>query len=137
MTCRCASPEIHHAREMADMRSSYQELYKELEALKADTSSYTIQDVAETNDYLVLKILYTHPDGKAQPGCTFSGVKILVFEGVSAIDALKWRTIDPHFREKASGSNAAPSPIARFPGNDKGWEHAIAFVNLLSPSKKK
>jgi hypothetical protein len=53
----------------------------------------------------------------------------MVFLNVSELDALKWKEIDPHFRdEKHRLATAAPSPAARFPGSDEGWLDAYAYA---------
>jgi hypothetical protein len=57
---------------------------------------------------------------------------VMVFLNVSALSALKWKKIDPHFRAN-TGVNVvasnAPSPSARFPGSKEGWEDAVVYAN--------
>jgi hypothetical protein len=93
-----------------------------------DASRYEIVDVHERGSYLVLKVKYPNCSE-----CAYEGVKVMVFEGVTAAKALLWKEIDPHFRDKrnASPSNKAPSPIARFPGSAEGWATALAYVEWL------
>lgn len=59
------------------------------------------------------------------PDCTtYGGNKILVYY-CQPHHIERLRAIDPHFLE------GELSPIARFPANDKGWEHAMAFARML------
>lgn len=62
--------------------------------------------------------------------CAYEGVKVLVFANTTAMDALKWKRIDPHFRDpKLKGLNTeAPSPLARFPASAEGWADALAYA---------
>lgn len=150
MTCRCRSIEEHEARERAAMAESYayevKKLKKELEALRADISSFEIQNIFCEGGYLVLMVKYLHPDGRVQKGCTFEGVKVLVYEDVSVKDVVFWKKIDPHFSNPALVVRAsmdahslspkeAPSPFCRFRGDDKGWTNAIDFVKFLSSKR--
>ena len=70
--------------------------------------------------------------------CAYEGNKVMVFSGVSERDALRWRKIDPHFRDPNDkvSPTSAPSPIARFPGNDLGWASAIMFAKMLVSQPK-
>jgi len=108
---------------------------KEIDKLKAEIASRT----ADPTKYVILDAYDSAPGFlvvKAQfPSCTkcsFEGTKILVYRNVRPIDAMKWKNLDPHFREadKKLEINSAPSPIARFPGNKEGWDDAIHFANL-------
>ena len=92
-----------------------------------NVSNYDIQAHREIGDYLIMKVEY--PSCK---DCSFEGVKIMVFNAKVA-DALHWREIDPHFRNTKSVKYQAPSPIARFPNTERGWKHAVAFVQSLAP----
>ena len=104
---------------------------EELAALKADVTSYTIEEAEERGGCLVLKVRYHHPDGRAQKGCTFEGCKVMVFIATMK-DALLWREIDPHFQEeadrKATPKHKAPGPIARFPASGVGWSDALQYA---------
>jgi hypothetical protein len=90
-----------------------------------DKTRYEVLDAAQVETFLVLKVKYPNCEK-----CKFEGIKIMVFQDVTTIDALKWKEIDPHFRDPLQKWNhrAAPSPIARFPGNDDGWKDAIAYA---------
>lgn len=105
---------------------------EQLSALKSDIASYEIEEVEEVGPYLVMKVKYLHPDGKAREGCTFEGSKVMVFEA-TVLDALKWRAIDPHFAEPGTVTKGrqAPAPIARFPGSlSDGFSDALAFAAM-------
>ncbi len=55
----------------------------------------------------------------------------MVFLNVTEASALRWREINPHFRDPAVTSpvaNVAPSPAARFPASEKGWQDAINYA---------
>lgn len=125
------------AAEQSSSRAHTKRLEDELAALKADITSYEIEEAKEVGNYLVLRVKYLHPDGRAQPGCTFEGSKVMVFKA-NVLDALKWRAIDPHFTEEGTITSAsakfhgkaAPSPIARFPASDEGWHDAMAYVQM-------
>ena len=55
----------------------------------------------------------------------------MVFLNVSEADVLRWRKIDPHFRDpKASRTpKEAPPPAARFPASKEGWADALVYAN--------
>jgi len=133
MVCRCSSEEEHAQRaveyESSSNKSTIDRLEKELSALRADVKSFDVEDVLALEGYLILKVKYVHPDGRTQKGCTFEGVKVMVYQNVDLTDVIKWRQIDPHFVEKKStNKKKAPSPIARFPGNEQGWRDAYMFI---------
>jgi len=91
-----------------------------------DASNYTIEEVEwVTTTILVLKVKY--PNCFA---CAFEGNKVMVFVGVSVQQAMRWKKIDPHFRDpKLKGlPSDAPSPAARFPGTPEGWTDAVAYA---------
>lgn len=91
-----------------------------------DASKYEIEDVHQAGQHLVLKVKYPNCSS-----CAYEGNKVLVFLNTNTADALKWKTIDPHFRDpklKATGKQA-PSPTARFPASPEGWIDAVAFAN--------
>ena len=95
--------------------------------------NYEVLDVVEDSGYMILKVKYPNCSQ-----CAFEGTKVMVFENVTVLKAFKWKKIDPHFRDPKrsySYEREAPSPIARFPGNDIGWTNAKAFVRMLVNSK--
>ncbi len=60
--------------------------------------------------------------------CAFEGRKVMVFLDVRTVDALRWRRIDPHFRQGGPELRAAPPPAARFPATDEGWQDALDYA---------
>ena len=96
---------------------------------KPDNSKFQVLDTFSAEPLLVLKVEY--PSCKE---CSYEGTKIMVFEGVSLNDAIKWTKIDPHFREDLKeffDQLQAPSPIARFPASEQGWVSAQKFAQDL------
>jgi hypothetical protein len=73
----------------------------------------------------VLKVKYPNCSS-----CAFEGTKVMVFAGATIKQAIKWRKIDPHFRDPSAlrAADEAPSPAARFPGNNVGWQDALAWA---------
>jgi len=120
MTCRHASGDPN-----CSSSKNYRAPYEAREPATPDSGNYTIEDVARVGTHLVLKVKY--PNCRE---CTYEGNKIMVFLDVSEADALRWRKIDPHFRDPKGviASREAPSPVARFPGNAAGWCDAIAYA---------
>jgi len=95
-----------------------------------DPDVFEVTDVTQIGPHLILKVKY--PNYKNCTRQTYEGNKVLVFLNTSTIDALKWRKIDPHFREKgkSKAANEAPGPDARFPASPEGWEDARAYANM-------
>ena len=98
---------------------------EELDASTPDPDRYTIEDVARIGPHLVMKVKY--------PSCTkcsFEGSKVMVFLRVPELEAIRWRRIDPHFRDPKGmrRANEAPSPAARFPATAEGWADAIRYA---------
>lgn len=97
-----------------------------------DASNFEVEDIVEVGPHLVLKVRYPNC-----AKCSFEGNKVLVFLNVSAKDAIKWRTIDPHFRAPgAAGGKAAPGPRGRFPADPQGWQDAIDYAKFKSEQRK-
>jgi hypothetical protein len=63
--------------------------------------------------------------------CAYEGNKVMVFLNVNEVDVLRWRKIDPHFRDPKTSrsSKEAPPPAARFPASKEGWADALAYAN--------
>jgi len=146
MTCHCHSMSEHASRAVAAevQHSDYKlqaaldrikSLESEIASLTPDDSNYEILDAQEVGCNLVVKVQYTGCK------CSYQGVKVMVFLKAKAIDALKWKRLDPHFREAVvkeqqsrDGSfhqiqdSASPSPAARFPATDEGRKDAIAYA---------
>jgi hypothetical protein len=62
--------------------------------------------------------------------CAYEGNKVMVFLNTKALDVLKWKKIDPHFRDLKlkNTTREAPSPAARFPASDEGWQDAVSYA---------
>lgn len=107
----------------AERRSLQEELARRA---SPDPKGYQILDAVQVGKNLVLKVLYPNC-----ARCAYEGNKVMVFLGVTAMDALKWKSIDPHFRDpkKSRAMSEAPSPAARFPASTKGWEAALHFAD--------
>jgi hypothetical protein len=88
-----------------------------------DNSQFEIIDCFEMTNGLVLKVKYDDC-----PSCSYEGTKLLVYVGSTTRDVLKWRVIDPHFSDKPPGPREAPSPTARFPASQGGWDMAVNFL---------
>lgn len=118
MTCRhragdpdCSSSAAYERRKIAERTP--------------DASNYLVVDSSRVEEHLVLKIKYPNCSK-----CEYEGQKIMVFLNVKEGDALKWRKIDPHFRNPTLKplESEAPSPDARFPGSASGWADAINYA---------
>ena len=125
--CRCASPAEHARRADQGAADSARERTAELSARTPDPVRFHIEDSEEVGDHLVLRVRY--PNCAA---CAYEGSKVLVLLDRSLKDAIKWRRIDPHFRDPSiqTGTHEAPSPAARFPGSKDGWTDAIAYAAI-------
>lgn len=86
---------------------------------------YEVEEVEQIDPHLVLRVRY--PSCSA---CAYEGSKVLVILGATPVQAMKWRRIDPHFRDpgKARDAREAPSPAARFPASVEGWTDALAYA---------
>ncbi len=90
-----------------------------------DPTNYKVVKAEQVGTFLVLKINY--------PDCTnYEGNKILVFRGLTPIDLLNQRVIDPHFFE----DKKVASPIARFVPTDEGWKMAVNFADMMLKHSK-
>lgn len=88
-----------------------------------DSEKYSIEEAVPVGKNLVLKVLY--PNCKR---CAYEGNKVMVYLGVTPVQALKWKKIDPHFRGPVRNDKEAPSPAARFPASPEGWKDALDFA---------
>jgi len=91
-----------------------------------DKERYEIVDFKRVGFHLVLKVLYPNCSK-----CSYEGNKVMVFLNVVEADVVKWRVIDPHFRERTPQQNApreAPGPAARFPATTEGWNDAVNYA---------
>lgn len=131
MTCRhsagdpnCSSSRFYPAFDSAQNQrvlDLQKEVDRQRELLKGpDNSRFEIVDVSEVPGHgIALKVKYDSCEN-----CSYEGTKVLVYLGSTMRDVLKWRVIDPHFKDKPSGAKEAPSPDARFPASPVGWEMA-------------
>lgn len=122
MVCHCKSPEEHASRAVTqatdNLYSENKRLEKKLADLTPDNTNFKIMIAEEVAGNLVLKVRYSSCKHRS-----FEGDKIMVFQGVTATDALKWETIDPHFTK-----DKKRSPVARFRPDENGWVHAIEWA---------
>ncbi len=89
-----------------------------LVARMPDPNNWKVIKAEEKGGYLILQMQY--------PDCTnYEGNKILVFRGVTLIDLVNQRQIDPHFFKDGK----VKSPIARFEPTPQGWQMAQVFVD--------
>ncbi len=98
----------------------------ELYAKTPDKERYEIVGFTRIGRHLVLKVLYPNC-----VKCSYEGNKVMVFLNVTEEDVVRWRVIDPHFRERTPQQNApreAPGPAARFPATTEGWQDAINYA---------
>lgn len=105
-----------------------EELRKQIEAIKSatpDAERFEVVDMERVDRHVVLKVLYPNCQK-----CSYEGLKILVFLNVTEKDVVRWRRIDPHFRDPKVKLTIreAPSPAARFPATTEGWSDAIEFA---------
>ena len=147
MTCRCTSPAMHESRRLAeeaqDRRYEKEAAAKEKEAaakkaaalekrlyeMSPDNTRFEVLDAVQDGPYLIMKVQYPNC-----AKCSYEGIKVMVFEDVTAFDALKWKVLDPHFRDpnETRSEREAPPPVARFPANERGWQDALSYA---SPSR--
>ena len=138
MICRCATPAIHSAREAESWRDTnlanqasaekqIADLKAQLASMSPDNTQFEIEEIEERGHFLIIKAKYPNC-----AKCAYEGNKVMVFEGVKVKDAIKWRVIDPHFRQGGLPPpiNTAPPPVARFPASDQGWRDALSYVQI-------
>lgn len=150
MTCRCRSQEEHAQRAVENGRLSQQykadKVFKENQELKRvhdarivelqgrspNPDAFHIDEVEQVGEHLVVRVEY--------PGCvkcSFDKKKVMVFLFVQLKDVLKWKRIDPHFRETTQTSKTeAPSPRARFPATEDGWREALEWAQWMQDKKR-
>ena len=91
-----------------------------------DAENYEIVDSYRQGAHLILKVRYPNC-----MQCAYEGTKILVYLNVSESSALRWKKIDPHFRDPKKPNRRpteSPGPSARFPASEEGWEDAKRYV---------
>lgn len=123
MVCRHAAgdPNCSSSKNYVDPYTSY----KTEVVATPDSENYEVQEVAQVGNHLVLKVNY--PNCKK---CSYEGQKVMVYLNVTALQALKWKKLDPHFTDPKTIRKAteAPGPSARFPASDEGWKDALAYA---------
>jgi len=99
-----------------------------------DSENFEIDDALEVSGHLVLRVMY--PNCK---NCAYEGNKVMVFLNCGTKEALRWREIDPHFRDPSIVLSAkqAPPPAARFPASPAGWADAIAYAAQFPTAARK
>ena len=90
-----------------------------------DAENFEIEEAEQVGHHLVLKVKYPNCEK-----CSYEGHKVMVFLRTTAADALKWKRIDPHFRDGKSAAKTAPGPAARFPASPEGWQDALTYARL-------
>lgn len=90
-----------------------------------DATNYTLEEIERIGNHLVLKVKY--PNCR---DCSYEGSKVMVFLNVTEKQALKWRKIDPHFKDPRIKipDTTAPAPAARFPASPEGWADAVTYA---------
>jgi hypothetical protein len=90
-----------------------------------DKKSWEVEDFHRVGPHLVLKVRY--PNCVL---CSYEGNKVLVFLDTPEEVVVRWREIDPHFRDPKIkiAKHQAPTPAARFPASAEGWKDAIAYA---------
>lgn len=84
-------------------------------------ANYQIVKAEEHGQYLIVMIQY--------PDCTnYEGKKILLFKGVTLIQLVNQKLIDPHFFE----DKKYKSPVGRFVPTDEGWAMAVAVATYYT-----
>jgi hypothetical protein len=88
-------------------------------------SEYKIKKFHRVGPHVVISAQY--PSCR---DCSYEGIKVLVFLDVTEVQIMTWRKIDPHFRDpsETGTDDMAPSPAARFPASEEGFDDAIAYA---------
>lgn len=90
-----------------------------------DSAKYEIEEALQLGKNLVLKVRYPNC-----ASCAYEGVKVLVYLNITPLQAIKWKKIDPHFKDPKNkvDANEAPAPAARFPASPDGWMDAQNYA---------
>lgn len=81
-----------------------------------DPRNFCVEATEQIGRFLIARVQY--PDAT-----NFEGRKILVFQGITAVDLLDQATLDPHFCDSPSHL----APVARFVPTAQGFRMAKAF----------
>lgn len=97
-----------------------------------DCEDFEVVDYWDFDPYLLLAVKYPSCDN-----CAWEGTKLLVYGGVRPVDVMRWKKIDPHFREPQTQHlfKEAPPPLARFPGSEAGRQMAMRYCAWLKDPK--
>ena len=158
LICRCPSPQEHAQRAAEQARSSADAdarqarrdaaaAVRRAEAEAAAAKKAAAARVAELagrtpdpDDYEVLRVEVISPHMVLRvrypscARCAYEGEKVLVLLHTRPVDAMRWRRIDPHFRDpSATSPTEAPPPAARFPASDEGWADAVKYARSKAP----
>lgn len=92
-----------------------------------DKANYEIVEFLRVGNHIVTKVKYPNCIS-----CSYEGHKVMVFLNITEAAVIKWREIDPHFRDpkKIQAPNQAPSPAARFPASPEGWQDALDYAKI-------
>ena len=126
MTCRHSANDPMCSSNQPRYITKEKIVYRDkLVPITPDADNYTIQQIHREGPHLIVKAKYPNC-----AKCSYEGTKIMVFLNVSEADVIKWKKIDPHFRDPKKSRNLteAPGPAARFPASPEGWKDAIAYV---------
>jgi hypothetical protein len=131
MTCRWARSD--HASRVAEKKKTaanklaQEKRFAELRARTPDPDQYQIVEIEAVGKHLVVMVRYP-----SCANCAYDQNKVMVFPDITIRRACFWTRIDPQFDESARSSTHAPSPMARFPGSQSGWDDAIAYAGMKS-----
>lgn len=102
----------------------------ELKANTPDPSDFDITDIEQVGSHLVMKVKFP-----SCAKCEYEGNKVMVFLNRTLKDVFRWKRIDPHFRAATPAPpSEAPSPAARFPGSNEGWDDAMRYAREKNAS---
>jgi len=133
MTCRHTADDPSCSSYPGNVEAARRLLAREEGSTKPDSEKYLVIDAQAVGNHVVLKVQYPNC-----AKCSYEGTKILVYLDVALVEVIRWKRIDPHFaspRESRSGTDA-PSPAARFPASDVGWQDALAYAKSKSRKVK-
>lgn len=109
---------------LAAIGKAVEEREQEWLARTPNPEEFDVLEVEEVGNHLVMRVQYSSCER-----CSFDAQKVMVFLDANIKQAIRWRTIDPHFREGVEeDAKAAPAPRARFPADEQGWEDAIRYA---------
>ena len=132
MTCRhrdpVNNPDCSSYIPMADREAKMRqrlsiEIKKQIEAESPNPADFDVLEAQEVGPHLVAKVQYPNC-----VKCSYEGVKVMVFLNATLKQAVRWRKIDPHFRDAVVDAREAPSPAARFPASAEGWQDALDYA---------